>query len=517
MEIVTAGMFALCVGLMLFSACEPAPIAPIPNTNVVLIVVDTMRADATDGSFTETPALQALAAEGVRFEQAFSHAPSTLPSHTALFSSRPPHETGVLNNGVDVPESLPLLAEHLQTAGYQTHAVVSLGTLNRRLPNGNPGLTRGFDVFDQDYWYMENAGNSIARMGKQLDLIDPARPFFLFAHFSDPHAPYSARFENVELAKLSIEDEWTATAPISWNAPQWQDVELNVGKHTVVVTAGQVFHVKDFDLRASGERLQGEWIDGDPNAFLKQHTFVFNVGEVGSIRIHYWFSKEVENQDVRSNYQSEVEYVDKYIGALIGDLKQRGLYETSLVIFTSDHGEALGEGGRIGHVQTLGDELLHVPLMIKLPVGHGGKQRLLEQADRLVPHMDLVPTILDVIGLPALPGQRGTSLMHVHDSVLMAETHTPEAKRNILGLRDDRYKMILWPKKGIYVMFDMLSDAGEKRDVFPVSRGQRKTWPKLLSKYNQEAMKSLVKDEALPAEDGLDLKALGYAGADEEN
>lgn len=117
------------------------PSAPV---NVVIVVIDTLRADAVfdpAGKY-DTPNLDRLASEGIAFERAFSAAPMTLPSHISLFSSRPVLETRVANNGQDVPADLPLLAEWLADHDYDTRAVLSLCTLDPLDEVQSPG--RGF-------------------------------------------------------------------------------------------------------------------------------------------------------------------------------------------------------------------------------------------------------------------------------------------------------------------------------------------------------------------------------------
>ena len=197
--------------------------------SVILIVVDTLRADHVGPGIVETPSLTQLAADGVKFDHAFSHAPMTLPSHTALFSSRPPFETGVLNNYQDVPEELPLLAEHMQSLGYRTQGVVSLGTLNPRKGQGS-GLDRGFDSYDLDYWHMDLASNALERMTSHLDELRQAEPFFLFAHFSDPHRPYNAHEGEGLMAGVVLDGEELASVTLS-DMTQWErEIELDVGR-----------------------------------------------------------------------------------------------------------------------------------------------------------------------------------------------------------------------------------------------------------------------------------------------
>jgi hypothetical protein len=107
--------------------------------NVVLIVIDTLRADAI--ARVPTPHIDSLAEAGVAFGRAFAHAPMTLPSHATLFSGRLPSTTGVVNNGQDVPGGLPLLPQRLAAQGYSTFGVISIETLWPRTPES--GLDRG--------------------------------------------------------------------------------------------------------------------------------------------------------------------------------------------------------------------------------------------------------------------------------------------------------------------------------------------------------------------------------------
>lgn len=116
-----------------------------PPKHLVLIVVDTLRADALGcyGGDAETPNIDRLAAEGVRFEQARSHVPITGPSHLSLFTSLLPNQHGVRNNAQMVPDDVESLAEILKRSGFETNGVVSLGVLG-----ANYGFSRGFDFFD---------------------------------------------------------------------------------------------------------------------------------------------------------------------------------------------------------------------------------------------------------------------------------------------------------------------------------------------------------------------------------
>ena len=117
-----------------------------PNRNVLLVTIDTLRADALGsyGGRATTPNLDRLAAGGARFEFAHAHAVVTLPSHTSILSGRYPYEHGVRDNtGYRVPASLPTAATHLKTHGFATGAFVGGFPLDHRF-----GLNAGFDVYD---------------------------------------------------------------------------------------------------------------------------------------------------------------------------------------------------------------------------------------------------------------------------------------------------------------------------------------------------------------------------------
>jgi len=169
-----------------------APVRP----SVVIITLDTTRADhlgCYGGARTETPHLDALARSGVRFEQALSPAPLTLPAHVSLLTGLVPRHHGVRDNsGFKLDPKIPLLTERLSAAGYTTAAFVSAAVLDR-----DGGLARGFATYDdivrvgdrRAFDYQERAANqTVDALLKQLGALRP--PFFLWVHFYDPHFPY---------------------------------------------------------------------------------------------------------------------------------------------------------------------------------------------------------------------------------------------------------------------------------------------------------------------------------------
>jgi choline-sulfatase len=182
--------------LATIAACNRSPAATGPprgteRPSILLITLDTTRADAIgpDAPGVDTPAFNAVAARGVRFRQAYSTVPETLPSHSSMMSGLYPGGHGVHENARYLPATVPLAAERLKQAGYQTAAFVSSFVLAGRF-----GLARGFDVYDDTF-----PGQRSERTSKEttdavlarLAQSNGSQPLFLWVHYYDPHAPYA--------------------------------------------------------------------------------------------------------------------------------------------------------------------------------------------------------------------------------------------------------------------------------------------------------------------------------------
>lgn len=191
----------LLPGLLACGAVEVAPVAPDDRPSLLLVTIDTLRADAVGsyGAEHATPTLDALATRGVRFTRTYSPAPITLPSHSSMMTGLRPPAHGVRNNGSYVlGDDAQTLAERLQAEGYETAAFVSAAVLERKF-----GLGQGFDHYDdatsggEGAFYAERS----ARETNQRVLAwadargDATRPSFLWVHYFDPHAPYAAPAE----------------------------------------------------------------------------------------------------------------------------------------------------------------------------------------------------------------------------------------------------------------------------------------------------------------------------------
>ncbi|MBL8862771.1 MAG: sulfatase [Planctomycetes bacterium] len=278
---------------------------------MLLVAIDTLRADAlghAGGRAGVSPRLDALAAESVRFQAAFAHAPWTLPSFASLFTSLPPEAHGAggdVSGGWRALEPrFTTLAERFQDAGYATHAIVNVDFLTAPF-----GTAQGFDTVDAQ---VAPDNHGVRRAGPTTDAalawLDArgAQPSFLFVHYFDPHAEYDP--------------------PPAWRAR----FALDADRDSTAFRFGSREHV----VR---HRLGRMPLDAPTLA------------------------------RARALYDGEVAYVDHEVGRLLDGLHERGLDARTIVILTSDHGEEFGEHGSWEHGHTHFDELLHVPLLVRAP------------------------------------------------------------------------------------------------------------------------------------------------------
>src|SRR5215813_7295284 len=190
-------IFLLLSGLLV--SVLPAAGAPVKPLNVVVITIDTLRADHLGCyGYTQihTPNIDALAADGIRFERAYTSVPVTLPSHTTIFTGTYPIYNGMHDFAANkLSPTQPTLASVLKDHGYTTSAVVASAVLDSRF-----GLNRGFDFYYDHFDFsrlqesnideMERPGNMVADVALDWLSKNYQKKFFLWMHLYDPHFPY---------------------------------------------------------------------------------------------------------------------------------------------------------------------------------------------------------------------------------------------------------------------------------------------------------------------------------------
>jgi arylsulfatase A-like enzyme len=329
--------------------------AKLPN--VVLISLDTLRADHLSlygyGRNTSPEMDRWAARHAIVFEQCVASAPWTLPSHVSLLTGIDAVRHGVHSFWQSSPRDTLHLAEVLRDAGYATLAVTGGGFVSPAY-----GFARGFDR----YRYWARFGEDEEELASGLDCAiewlrsHRERPFFLFFHTYEIHAPYRPR--------QPFFAEFTGIAnAVPPAAPETAQVRPRYG----IRESRRVLSLGDEPGRTGPDVDRGRAID---------------------------------------LYDSGIAYADHMIGKLLRTLSESGLQEESIVVITSDHGEALLERGLAGHT-FLYDFNLLVPLLVSLPAGAYAGKRVATQV-RLV---DVFPTVIEAAGLSGPEGIDGRSLL----------------------------------------------------------------------------------------------------------
>ena len=498
------------------------------TTNVVLIVADTLRADhlGSYGGAVRTPNLDALAASGARFENAYSHAPMTVPSHSSMFTSLLPTEHGVLNNGYVLGDLHVTLPELLRGPGYRhTAAFISLGVLRSHF-----GVAQGFDEYHQrfgrDWW--KTAEEINAEVVPWLRRAPPG-PFFLWAHYSDPHSPYAAPDREFPTVQIRAGDETPVTAVLNGRQIRLRVTVPPGGVDLAFTSSDQPApSVRLAGFRSTDSRVTAACASRCVEIPVGRSSVHYGVEVPGSLRlqnaadstlsttISFQASDRPPADEIRRRYREEVEYLDRHIGILLAALREASLPEDTLIIFTADHGEELFEHGPPGHVPYLYDTVIRVPLLVSWP-GRVDPGTVVSEA---VSHIDLLPTVLEWLRIPDSVSRSGRSIGPLFASdppsltsvPVMAETFRPEAPVDLKAVVANRRKLILTPADDGVQLFDLERDPGERQDVAARDADAAAALSEQLETRLNEARERAMPPEqrALTEEEIQRLRALGY-------
>lgn len=464
-----------------------------------------------------------IAASGVRFTAARSHIPITGPSHATLFTSRSPLDHGVRNNAQAVPAAERMLAELLSEAGYTTAGFVSLGVLRSKF-----GFGKGFDV------YVDNEDGVFWKRASELtdDILRwlgdrPPGPLFLWAHYSDPHAPYAP--PGLEYSEVDARVDGRIVHRITADgAPVLVDVPLTAGSGTLGLTApdednGRMV-VRDLhtlgrscQIEITGmERLSGRLETRYRGSLPILLDLLCEEGASDDVTVRLRVEERLTEAEARRRYALEVEYADREIGRLLDGLRRAGVRgQDRLLVLVSDHGEGVGDHGLRGHVHQLYDSLLHVPLLMAAP---GLLDPGVVRTDP-VGLIDVAPTVLDLLGVERPEGMRGRCLFPPPDPAPhLASTHRPQAKRNLLALIDGGRKLILAPDSGQTELYDVARDPAELEDVGSRHPDVARELTRRLRRVSDatEAGSAAPRPE-LDDDDRAALRALGYVDTAEDD
>jgi choline-sulfatase len=410
-----AALMATCGCRACGSAPAPAPSRGGSGLSILLITIDTLRADhlgVYDYGRATSPRIDHLAARGAVFERAYTYWPKTRASMvamlTGLYASR---------NGYDQAHRVlhdfnPTLASTLQANGYATWAVVDNANLARTL-----GFGKGFDSFEE-MWarkdVKDEAAGARAISDSAVRLLNAApkdRPFVLWLHYVNPHAPY--------------------TPPPPFDS-RFDDAQAAGGASLKTVVG---FH-----------------------GGVSRRLVV-----PGHDRLGYYVAR----------YDGEIALADAEVGRVLDALTANDRDKDTAIVLTSDHGESLGEHDYyFDHGEDLFDPCLRVPLIVVAP---GGRAKV--RSDVLASTLDVMPTILDLAKIRFPPDLAGLSLLSVLQGqpAPVRERLFAENDRGLVGTLDARLKLVAEPVKGKaarLALYDLAQDPSETRDVSRTRAGE---------------------------------------------
>ncbi len=510
---------AVVFGLGAIAACNGTrPTGPSERPNVLLITVETLRADHV-GSYgyrrNTTPNLDRLAAQGARFENTLAQAPFTLPSIASLMTGRTPPGHGVRNHPAILAPELETLAERFRAAGYQTAAMTRHTWLRRK-----SGLDQGFDEYHNNKFSAGLDARSLSLAAVDwLDARDPERPFFLWLHFLDPHLPYTPSYPYSALFREEHADE-----------PRVQHLRSMVEREH-----------DTFEPTPYADIPGGPYYDlvfphyPDNEALLDLAFWRRSRGSIffGGKR----YSADTVSE-LRELYDGAITYTDDNLARIMKSLADLGVETSTVVAVTGDHGEAFGEHGLyFTHDFALYDEVLRVPLVLRYPDSIPPGTEVSQQV-RL---MDLAPTLLELAdvelgpleqsdAVSLVPLVKGGTLPFLNAFAESAPRRSmfPEHERVYFDgnrgkwrmLRTERWKLIRIPHPDgdLYELYDLVSDPGETQNLFHELPGEAgKLVPLLESWMQQDPARDLDNSAEEDAElEGLDpaavqqLRTLGY-------
>jgi arylsulfatase A-like enzyme len=378
-----------------------APVPGRPVKNVVLYLIDTLRADKLQPfnprSRVRTPGLARFVEQAAVMIGAHTQENWTKPSVATLLSSLYPWQHNAVTTEAVVPAAVRMLPELLGERGFYTGAFIANGYVSDRF-----GFRQGWSTY-RNYVRegRRNAAQYVAAdVLEWLDARPTDKPFFLYVHTIDPHVPYKPPRSFLEMYDP---DPYSGVVDFSG------DNELL-------------------------EKIKAGRIPLGPR----------------------------DRQRLEALYDGEISYHDVHFNAILEGLRRRGLEDDTMFIIVADHGEEFWDHGSVGHGHSVYEELLRVPMVVKLPGTTFGAVRI----DDAVGLVDVMPTVLEALGQPLPPDLAGTSFLP-----LLRGEPADAPRATVSGFMEGwrtvvvgRYKLIHRTIERMMV-HDLAADPGEQTDI----------------------------------------------------
>ena len=431
--------------------------APRRKPNLLFVIADDHAGyvlGCQGNKLAETPTLDALAAQGTRFSRHFCNQPVCTPSRQSLLTGQMPSAAGVTTLSTPLDPSKPTIAKQLKSAGYRTGV---FGKMHFNQP-GRPGL-HGFDVCMTE----DVINGEWRKLTPQRPVPEDIRTKPQWRPFRDP----ARIWLNAEKLPFPRYEAGMRSASTVQHACDY--MEQNKDNPFALWVSFQEPHSPyDFPIEDAGHF--------DPSRFVAPRI---GPEDAWQIPIIFRDLSPAERQGIAAAYYTSVRYLDRNIGRVLAKLRQLNLEDDTLVVYLADHGYCLGQHGRFekhcGY-----DPAMHVPLIIRYP----GRVRQGVVND-MTEHIDVAPTILDLLGADPMPVQHGRSLrpyLEAREIAPRDHIFSQYLENEEVFLRTGRWKYIYCsgrrkrtdgylidnPTPGRYQrLYDLKADPGEFTDIAP--------------------------------------------------
>lgn len=435
--------------------------------NVLLITADQHRFDAVGcngNPHIRTPNLDRLAAEGVRFTNHMTSCPICTPARASILTGLHPRLHGAWTVGTKLDPSLPGLAHWLSARGYLTGL---LGKAHLEAEKSNYVLSLdgakpyyGFevaqiteDIFAGPYeqWIRSEHPDHIE------DMINNSHEDFRpNSNFDQDHTRMMACFAS------TLPEHLHQTA---WIADRTIDLARRAGKEKRPFFAWCSF-VDPHHPFNPPEPYASMY---DPCALPPPHR---RPGENEELPAGYCHVKDAPPEEylrIKAHYYGMISHIDAHVGRILAALRQTGQLDNTIIVYTSDHGEYLGDHGLVRKGPWLYDNLLRVPMLVRLPGGRLAGRIV----DELTQHEDIAPTLLTLLGMELPPSLANSfQLPGLNEKSVPPREFTvhywpswSSGGADIVAVRDREAKLTYWPGHGPWQLVDLLRDLDEYENI----------------------------------------------------
>ena len=441
------------------------------DPNVLLLHTDQQRFDALGAHGNDEihpPNLDRLAAEGVSLTRTYVNAPVCMPSRESYLTGKYPSELRIFDNGVNLPEGVPTLPEYFGRRGYATANVGKLH-FRRHSDRDHSHLhpSYGFDhlelsdepgCYEDAYraWVRREAPEQLPHLSPGIP--DAAEAYERFADLDRDIDHPEPRFRT-EPQAFEGDPGYTHTAFVARRTMNY--LREHAGERFLCVAGFYAPHqpwIAPREYLDLYDRADLSPPNYSPEYERRREEYSYEPEDPWWERVEF---SDAELRAVKHGYYAMVSEVDHWVGEILDTLETLGELEDTLVVFTSDHGEDLGEHLRYGKGFPAWEGVARVPMLVHWPAGVENPGR---REDGITELVDLVPTLLDAAGLQVPSHLQGQSFAdaltddgYEGRDVALLESHEGKA------IRTDRYRYALTPD-GEELLFDLAEDPLEQHD-----------------------------------------------------